>query len=234
MSARSRRDFESINDFENWLDKIAPDRLSRQKAFRGGNWAALYDAALQTLVDDDKRRRGALKADDEVPVPRWVLEALIELLEQFLPNAKSKGKARGRHSRWREQYPQDQIDWERFHQVWYRKLARRDDSPPHPSRAEAKLRRQQFPAEAVARKTPHAIQMHTPYPWIAGKDDRSVFEAAACVLAGTVYGGSASALMKSYQRVLDALRRGEIWRYYPSKRVRFARQFRNRDTDSAS
>jgi hypothetical protein len=52
LPARTRRDFKSINHFQDWLDEVAGDRLSRQKAFRGSNWAALYDAAYQALIRD--------------------------------------------------------------------------------------------------------------------------------------------------------------------------------------
>jgi hypothetical protein len=82
-------------------------------------------------------------------------------------------------------------------------------------------------AQAIARARrcdlPYVVDTSTPYQWsdTADPEDWPVFKAVAKILERSVYKGSADAMKDSYERVTAALKRGEGWRYYPSKWVRF-------------
>lgn len=208
----AQRKFASVDEFEEWLTTFDRIRLNRQACFLAGNYTALYDA----LTD-------ALDTDGEPKVPRWVLEALLDDTIVRAMNALNgvvrTGQAarRGRPSGvwnaaiWRR----DVIDWFRFKQVWYRRIARRDHDPEHP----------RFDVQQSRRLLAHrcgAIETGTPYPWNppGTTGDLSVFEAVSAMFVNSAYAGSSDEVRKSYARVTDSLNAGEAWRYYPSKWLR--------------
>ena len=104
------------------------------------NIGALYDA-VQYCIQRDKKNRGIIpsreqaasdsvkfretgerpnrpdtrRPDDEVPIPRWVLMGALRIVGETLSTHRAKG--RGRHARWRQQYIQDWVDYDRWGQV---------------------------------------------------------------------------------------------------------------------
>ena len=130
--------------------------------------------------------------------------------------------------KWLKRYKADLIDWERFRQVWYRRLCR-PELPKLKPRA-LRVERARF-VNAKSKVTPWL-----PYPWNEGPGSGpvhwDVFHAVQHEMRGTVYAGSASTMRSSWQRVLNALKRGEAWRYYPS-RCSFKGHSRTADADHA-
>jgi hypothetical protein len=217
------RKFKTGSEFYDWLEKVDGTRLNRQAVFaQGHNWAALYDTLVQAVV-------GAPPGGD-VTLPRWAVEAVISECRHTL-GQKSTGVGKG-HRRWRDRYHQDLIDWVRFQQVWFRKFGDNPDSPPS-SMADARRRRKALQKRLAT--DPSVIDADTraaarrparadvgPYPWGTNhdRDDVDVFEAASLRLEGSRFQGSPAAIKKSWDTVNRALRRGEVWRYYPSRWVR--------------
>ena len=232
--------FDAIEDFEERLDRVAGDRMKRRCAFAGGNLVALYDAATQAIED--------AKEDAPVRFPQWVADGLqgpatlptseAKRLVRGLKRAITTGPAKTRRGRGRpretwnfKMWRRDSIDWIRFRQVHYRVIARRADSPPHPSETEQRLEQQRH--QARRRGTPFVVDMWTPYFWKEsantgrpigrgagaprGPEEWSVFQAVSKIYEGTIYGGSWHQIKKSWERVKAALKAGEAWRYYPAK-----------------
>jgi hypothetical protein len=101
----------------------------RRAWLEGGSWAALYDALIYAAILDE-RQRDQVEADDQVPVPRWALDSLLEIVLDAskralsTDQAKDKPKGIGRHARWREQFLQDMEDADRFEAVEHIREAR--------------------------------------------------------------------------------------------------------------
>lgn len=217
-----KRKFKDDQEFYEWLDVVAKQRFDRRSCFTEGNWAALCDAFLASS-NKDANERDEVFPHDEVPVPRWALDALIDqALMPFLSNARTK-RGKGRNARWMRQYFQGLVDWERFREVWFRRIARKWDDPEHPSPSEAARERRKYQKDQRDKGSPFVVDMWTPYPWQAGSDsdDWDVFEAVSKIFSESEYGGSPDTIRRSYERVTKALRSGEAWRYYPSKYVHF-------------
>ena len=87
----------------------------------------------------------------------------------------------------------------------------------------------------LASKLSSAGQIATgvPYPWTdsTDPDDLSVFDAVESILKGSVYAGTSKQIQKSYARVTARIKRGEGWRYYPSKYVQFPGHFRTAEEE---
>jgi hypothetical protein len=224
QTPRGARRFDSIDDFENWLDRMAAGRFSRRRAYQGGNWAALYDAVQAAITRDDP-------PDDEtatVAIPAWAALAIVDdVLPAFLctvpPRRKTDRRRGGRPPRWTSEWRRDHVDFKRFEEVWCRRIARRDHHQTAPKPKEARQERRAYQQHAERKGSSYVVDMFTPYPWNAGQsdDDWSVFEAVSRVYGETKpYGGSARAMKKSWERVTAALERGESWRYYPSRWLR--------------
>lgn len=209
--ARGRR-FQSIEDFDAWLAEVAGSRLNRRRSFEGGNWAAPYDAVAQALDDHHDEDSGA-----SVRVPRWALEALLDRWLEFAPATKRRAK----------EWQRDSIDWVRFRQVLYRRIARREGEPEHTRSTKAQRQeRARYQTRAAAKDSRFRVDLWTPYPWEAGlgKDDLDVFEAVQKIFEGSAYAGSPGEMKKSWERVNAALTKGQAWRYYPAKWLRYAEE----------
>jgi hypothetical protein len=223
------RRFASIEDFENWCDDVAADRFSREKVTAAGNCTALYDAIQQILEDGDEA--------ETLPVPRWVLEAVLDRALPQVPQQSRQGRRGRPAARWNAaQWRRDAIDWHRFCQVWYGRIARRDRSPEHPTPRKQRERRHEYQRSQAAHGSRYVVDTSTPYPWTGGKEaeDWSVFEAASKIFEGGCYQGQPTEIKKSYERVTAALKRREAWRYYPSKWLRYDKgQILNAEMDQA-
>lgn len=240
--ARGKKRFASVEQFEEWVDDITAARFDRKKVYAAGNWAALFDA-LQAAIDHaDNETERQLADDDPITIPFWVARGLTHVFGRHLAKVRSAGgnslKAGRSPKRWVEQYERDLVDWHRFKQIWYRRIARREDSPNHPKPTEARRNRKAFREEAIKRarasnrEPVYTIDMSTPYSWAqSDNDDLDVFQAVAEVFKNSAYRGSRDEMKKSYERVNSALKRGEAWRYYPSKWVRFPSHLRTSEED---
>lgn len=228
FGSRAKRRFDSVDDFEEWLHQItAPVRMSRQRCYAGGNRAALYDAlasGLDAALDRPEQ--------DAVPIPRWALEAILSDWVALLRVER----------RWIASWRRDEIDWQRYRQVYYRSIGRREGSPPRPKPKAARVERRAF--EAVIRerrrKSPEGfhgsgVDMWTPYPWHSKDNnvDPDVFEAVSRLFQEMApYAGTRDEIKKSWERVTAALKKGESWRYYPSRWLRHdPRQIETADKD---
>lgn len=212
-----RRKFETMEQLYVWLDTIEhPAALEPIAA--AGNLTALVDAAVQSAVDH--------QGDDQVPVPRWVLD---QALAQVRPAFETGPTRRGRPaSRWDlKTWRRDQIDWERYCRVWMCRLGGRarwdpDTRTPSVKRAD----RIAFVQEQRTRGSSYLVNTDTAYPWTAGNmaDDVDVFEAVSLISAGSLYAGAPRTIWGSYRRVTRALARGQSWRYYRSVWCRYDRR----------
>lgn len=103
------------------ITREGPPYTRYREAFEDGNVGALYSELVWCVLrDDDRHRTGAaLTPDRRVEVPRWALEAMIEVMKKAIPLLPSK-EGKGRHARWIHQYRQDMIDYERWDlvQTW--------------------------------------------------------------------------------------------------------------------
>ena len=232
-TGRGRRRFGDVHEFYEWLDSETAPRFDRKTCFEHGNWAALLDTVNSSLAESAQEKKPKrLAPTDPVSVPRWALEALKDqLLVPHLDVAKS-ATGKGRHARWKEQYRQDLVDWLRYHEVWIRHIARGEGDPPRPSRGVMREERRAFLASEQG--TRDGVDLFFPHTWQAGQihDDVDAFAAAATLKRKSAWGGSARAVRKSWERVTKALSRGESWRYYPSRWVRFKGHPRSTEQDS--
>jgi hypothetical protein len=228
--SKKTKKFASIDDFEEYLAQSTRDRFNRRHVFSSGNYAALLDALMVAVEDVPEDA----EPNAPVTVPLWVADGLLDCLKRYVRTAKTKQK-KGPNTQWVKRFRQDLIDWERYQQVWFRVIARRNDDADAPARAEARKWRRWFHDYQRKRGSEYVVATQTPYPWTAGKhrNDWSVFEAVAKTFPSGVYGGSATEMKKSYERVTRALRCGESWRYYPSKWIRFEGQIRTAEEDHA-
>jgi len=64
---------------------------------------------------EKRDRSGPVLPDDEVPIPRWVVEGLEDYLRGTFREFRT-GRG-GRHTYWRERYRQDRIDFARYDAV---------------------------------------------------------------------------------------------------------------------
>lgn len=193
----------SAAEYYDWLNAEEGPRLDRALAVKHGNPAALYDACADALVESQ---------GDAVTIPRWALESLFDLLRADMEGS--------RHSRSQRRHRSDLIDWHRFNQVVCLLIG--SDYPDHRSKSQQR-------ADRIKRfkQTGH-VDTSTPHPWSANSvpGDLTAFEAASHILAGSAYSGRPATIEKSFNRVREALGRGEWWRYYPSRYVRYPRLHR--------
>jgi hypothetical protein len=93
----------------------------------------------------------------------------------------------------------------------------------HPARKQQRAGRIAYQQTQAQKGSQFVVDMWTPYPWTSGStdDDWTVFQAVAKVYEGSIYSGSCYEIEKSWRRVTAALTRGEAWRYYPSKWLRY-------------
>jgi hypothetical protein len=244
--ARARRELfdtplKSADEFEEALAEKTRGRFSRRTTFAAGNWAALFDVIATAVDRYDVNGPETENPDDSIAIPLWAARALLDdVLPPFLSTVaaketrrgvpvKSQEKRSGRPSRWAEQWRQDLVDWGRFKEVWYRHIARRDDDPPAPKPSAAERERQNYEAHQRARRSRFDVDVSTPYPWT----DDQVFEAVSRVFKGTVHGGTAAAMKKSYLRVAAALRDGQACRYYPTQWLTFEGRIRSAEENSS-
>lgn len=212
------RKFHSPIDFYNWLDDgPANGRYSRRRCFiEGRNWAALYDALTDADMTDRVQRQAAGREagpDDLVAVPRWALDAAAAEVKALLgKKITSRGKP------WIKRYKQDLIDWYRYQQVWFRRLPP-DTYPQH--RDDLEKRREFFRQQRGAGV--EIVDTADTHPWTSGRrgSDIDVFDAASITVRGSVYQGNRATIKTSWEKVNAAIKRGEFWRYYPSRWVRF-------------
>ena len=228
-TGRGKRRFETLGDFNEWLDQVGAQRFDRRASFEAGQWAALLDAIEDARHQDRRRRAQTPAPDDNVEVPRWALTALTDILRTHLDTVKSR-TGKGRLARWRQQYRQDRIDWERYGQVWARHIATYYEDPRRPK----DKRRQRHEHQQIKKDTPYVVDVGSPYPWSLARDpdDWSVFKAVSKNYSPrTACAGAPATIRGSWERVTKALAQAEAWRYYPSKWVRVAGLGRHAEED---
>ena len=209
----AKKRFRTIQEFDDWLDDATrATRLHRRTAFERGNWAALYDA-VQDSHEESK------------PIPEWAVDGFEKLFTGTFAEA---GRPISRH-KWFFEFKRDAIDWHRYKQCWFRHLGSdgRDTPPAKPKIAErAKL-------EYKRLRGTNAVDLWSPYPWTG---DENVFQAVSLMFGRkTLYGGTEHEIRASWQRVTSAIAKGEAWRYYPSKWLRYdAHQLMTIEADEVS
>jgi hypothetical protein len=81
------------------------------------NLAGLQDGLVDAAAADERERIGSLQADETVPVPRWVVDGLLDYLKDTYRHF-NVSPGPGRHARWVERYRQDAKDFTRFDSVY--------------------------------------------------------------------------------------------------------------------
>lgn len=216
----AKRKFHNGSEFWDWLEEVSGDRMNRRKVFEAGkNWAPLYDALQDAAAQGAPAGSTPPSPDDLVTIPRWALDAVLKELARPAISAKRTGKGKG-HGPWLNRYRQDLVDWYRFQQVQFRNIGPAEADYPAMTPAEAQQARIAYRRQAERRGSEYVVRTDVPYPWKPNRaaDDMDAFTAAASILkSSAAYSGQASTMKKSYEKVRAALKRGEFWRYYPSR-----------------
>lgn len=212
--------YADLDDFEEALR----GRLDRRHAYESvRNLAALYDALMCHLIRDEEGRGEAeLAPDDPVPLAEWVVAGLnrevgaalsgeethtraaIEAVwHEFKAQIPMAARGRGRNARWGRQFTADHVHFARFYEVWFWHL--KDPGWYSPG----------------AKRTYGWNVLRNGASRVGHDDSIDAFERAAerLKLGAAIYRAAPGTIRNSYETVTQAIDKGEIGRFYPSKFV---------------